>query len=84
MTQLDIIREDIKKLYSENKEIHINVSLSRPKLTLLNQTVKIKGVYSHIFMIEECSTGAPKTYTLQYSDVLLGHIEIEELKTGKE
>jgi len=40
--------------------------------------VVIKGVYPHIFQIEERSSGSTKCHTLQYTDVLLHHIEIVE------
>ncbi len=73
------LREKIKKLVSQNANIHINVSLSKPKLNLKNEPVKITGVYAHIFQIEEYSTGVPVRYTLQYADVIIKRIEIIEL-----
>ncbi len=33
--------------------IHINISISNPKVTLNNVPVIIKGVYPHIFQIED-------------------------------
>lgn len=79
MNSLDIIRTNIQKLYEIDPHIHINVSLSKPKVLLENQPVVITGVYPHIFQIEERSSGSRKTYTLQYTEVLLKHIEIVEL-----
>lgn len=79
MNSLDIIRTNIQKLYEIDPHIHINVSLSKPKVLLENQPVVITGVYPHIFQIEERSSGFRKTYSLQYTEVLLKHIEIIEL-----
>lgn len=79
MTSLDIIKSKIQKLYKTNPNIHINVAIAHPKLNLKNEPVVIKGIYPHIFQIEEKSSSSPKTHTLQYTDVLLHHIEIVEL-----
>ncbi len=79
MNSLEAIREQIKKLYSENPEIHLNVSLKRPRIQLENTTATIKGVYPHIFQIEENTSGKPKQHTLQYTDILIGNIDILEL-----
>ncbi len=73
------LREKMKKLVAVNPNVHINVSLSKPRLNLKNEPVKITGIYAHIFQIEEYSSGAPIRYTLQYADVLIKRIEIIEL-----
>ena len=79
MTSLDIIKSKIQRLYKTNPNIHINVAITSPKVNLKNEPVVIKGVYPHIFQIEEKSSGSLKTHTLQYTEVLLHHIEIVEL-----
>lgn len=79
MTSLDIIKNKIQRLYKTNPNIHINVAITSPKVNLKNEPVVIKGVYPHIFQIEERSSGSTKCHTLQYTDVLLHHIEIIEL-----
>ncbi len=79
MTSLDNIRAKIKRLYETNPNIHMNVSMVNPRVTLKDEPVVIKGVYPHIFQIEEHSGGTPKSYIIQYADVLTGHIEISEL-----
>ena len=79
MNSLDIIKAKIQKLYKTNPNIHINVAITSPKVNLKNEPVVIKGVYPHIFQIEERGNGSPKTHTLQYSDVLLHLIDIVEL-----
>ena len=79
MNLLDIIKAKMQKLYKTNPNIHINVAITSPKVNLKNEPVVIKGVYPHILQIEEKSSGSSKTHTLQYTDVLLHHIEIVEL-----
>lgn len=83
MTSLDSIRAEIKRLYETNPDIHMNVSMINPRVTLTNEPVVIKGVYPHIFRIEEHSGGSPKSYIIQYADVLTGHVEISELGAVK-
>lgn len=70
------IRLQIKRRFESNPKMRINVALSQPKLHLNNVEVTITGVFSHIFQIEECDSGTPLRHTLQYSDILLHHIEI--------
>ena len=62
MNSLDIIRTNIQKLYEIDPHIHINVSLSKPKVLLENQPVVITGVYPHIFQIEERSSGSADSH----------------------
>ncbi len=80
MSALDLIKSQIKALYETNPNIHINISLSHPRLSFTNDPVVIKGVYPHVFRIEETSSGVPKCHTLQYTDVLTGQVSIEEMK----
>lgn len=78
MTSLERIRNSIQKLYDTHPDIRINVQMTHPKVNLKNEPVTIKGVYPHIFQIEERSSGYPKCHTLQYTDVLIKQIEILE------
>lgn len=80
MSALDLIKSQIKALYETNPNIHINISLSHPRSSFTNDPVVIKGVYPHVFRIEETSSGVPKCHTLQYTDVLTGQVSIEEMK----
>lgn len=41
--------------------------------------MKIVGVYPHIFQVEEAAGSPPRRHSLQYSDVLVGHVVISEL-----
>lgn len=70
------VRLQIKRRYETNPKMRINVALTQPKLHLEDVEVTITGVFSHIFQIEETDSGKPLRHTLQYSDILLHHIEI--------
>lgn len=78
MTSLKSIKNTIKKLYLTNPNIHINVSMTSPKICLQNEPAVIKGVYPHIFQIEEAGSGFPQRRTLTYTDVFTKQIEIVE------
>ncbi len=84
MTLTESIRAQIQKLYQTDPIIHMDVSLTNPRLSYTNAEVKITGVYPHIFQIEEYTSGAPKRHSLQYADVLIRHVVIAELEKGKE
>ena len=77
---IDSIKKGIKTLYETDPKIHVNISISHPKLNLQNDPVTIKGVYPNVFRIEEYSSGSPKCHTLQYTDVFTKQIEIVELE----
>ncbi len=78
MEPLEKIKTRISELYKTNPEIVMDVALSRPRLTLQNAEATITGVYPHIFQITENSSGAPKSHTLQYADILIGSIVIKD------
>ncbi len=69
----------IQQRYRTNPNICINVALTQPKLNLQNVNAKITGAFSHIFQIEETTSGRPQRHTLQYADVALHHIDILDL-----
>ncbi len=77
------IRLLISNLFQTNPNIHMNISLSKPKLHLDNVAATIKGVYPHLFRIEEQTQGCPRFHTLQYTDILTNHITILELENIK-
>ena len=79
MTNIELIKRGIKRLYEKNPNVHLDVSLTHPKLHLENDPVVIKGVYANLFRIEEHSSGTAQCHSLQYADVLTGHIRIHEL-----
>ncbi len=80
MTTIEFIKSEIRKFYETDTEIHINISITHPKINLRSDPAKITGVYSNLFRIEEYSNGTPVTHTLKYTDVLTNQIEIEEIK----
>lgn len=80
MTSLEVIKEKIEKLYAENNTIHIDSQPARSAIPLKNASVKIKGVYPHIFVVEECEGGNTlRRHAIQYADVFTKHIVISEL-----
>ncbi len=79
MSTLDLIKAQIRNLYETNPNIHISISLTHPRISFTNDPVTIKGVYSHVFRIEEMSSGVPKCHALQYTDILTGQVKIEEM-----
>ncbi|HIZ56697.1 MAG TPA: hypothetical protein H9671_10995 [Firmicutes bacterium] len=83
MSSLDLIKTKIKTLYETNPQIHVNISISHPKLNLQNDPATITGVYRNVFRIEEYSSGSPKYHTLQYTDIFTKQIEIVELKNDQ-
>ncbi|MBQ7671106.1 MAG: hypothetical protein IJS45_10375 [Clostridia bacterium] len=80
MDMLSYIKAGIKKLYETHPDVHINVRMTRPTLTLLNEPVTIISVYRHLFQIQEHSSGYERKYSVPYTDVLTNQVEILELK----
>ncbi|HJD22883.1 MAG TPA: hypothetical protein H9694_01930 [Firmicutes bacterium] len=83
MTSLEAIRSKIKGLYKSNPNIHVSVSTSHPRICLKNEPAVLKGVYPHIFQIEERSSGVPKCHTIQYTEVITKQIELVELNDNE-
>lgn len=79
MTTLDKIKEKVQARFKLDPNVHVNVCLTHPKLQLENDVAVIKGVYPHVFRLEEYSTGKPQCHTLQYTDILINRIQIIEL-----
>ena len=80
MNILDTIRDRVHILYKTNPNIHVNVTLKRPHKTKLNNlSVRIKGVYPHMFQVEDNSEGDAKLYMHSYTDIVTKEVEILEL-----
>lgn len=79
MSTVDYIKSEINRLYKTNPNIHININMSRPKLTVAATPAVIKGVYPNIFRIEENVSGHPRCHSIQYTEVLIGQVGIPEL-----
>ena len=78
---IELIKAKIKLLYEKNPIIHVNVSLNHPKIQLRGVAVQIEEIYPHVFRILEIDSG--KRFTLQYTDILIGRIEVLELGEAK-
>ena len=79
-TILEQIREKVQYLFETAPQIHMNVSITHPKVELQNAPAVIIGVYRNVFRIEETSTGIVRTHTLQYADMVTDRIKILEMK----
>lgn len=79
MTSLDLLRNKIKNLYEQDPNIHINIQMTSPRISLKNEPVIIKGVYPRIFKIEETTSGFHKSYTIQYAELITKQVEVLEL-----
>ncbi len=80
MLTLIEIMEKVKELYLSNPNVHLDVSITKPKKLLLKNTpATITGVYRHIFQVVESTEGIQRIHTLQYSDILTQQIKIYEL-----
>lgn len=78
MSSLEKVKREVKKLYDSHTNIHVNVSVNSPKIRLMNEPAVIRGVYPHVFTIEMTTQGKQ---TLQYTDLLMGNVEIVELNS---
>ena len=79
MNDIEYIKSGIEKLYKTNPNIHISVSKTHPKVIVDASHVKIVGVYKNIFRIEECEGKRPRCHIVQYGDILIGQVKINEL-----
>ena len=88
METTETLRKKIQFFYDNHVPLHMDVSLTHPKIEVVNAEVIIKDVYPYIFRVEtapRASTpavdeAAPQCYTLQYADIMTGHIRIAELE----
>ena len=78
MSSLELLKNKVRKLYSTHPEVHVNVSINSPRVRLTNEPALILGVYHHVFTIEMEKEGRQ---TLQYTDLLMGNVEIVELNS---
>ena len=74
------IKKGVEKLYQNNPNVHISLSKTHPKINVSASPAKIVGVYKNIFRIEERENGKlPVHHSIQYGDILIGQVVIEEL-----
>ncbi len=79
MTAMERIKARVNELFLKGDEIHVSITLSHPRIHLDDATCVIKGVYPHIFMIEQVGVERPSNYSLQYTDLLTDCVKIKEL-----
>lgn len=79
MNPLEAIREKVRALHDSDPNIHVNVAIPRPKIKLDNRPAQILDIYPNVFRLKDNSMEDGKFYTVKYSDVLTGQIEIVEL-----
>lgn len=79
MKTVEEVKERIEALFREEREIHIDITMSRPRLIVRGTPARIKAVYPNLFRVEENDIGAPRCHLVRYSDVLIGQVKIAEL-----
>lgn len=77
MSALDEIRRSIEQQYRLDPNIHISVSMTRPRIKIDNQQATITGVYPNFFQIE----AQGKSYMHKYVDILMKNVRINEIST---
>lgn len=82
MSATESIRRRVKRLYETNPNIHLNVRIPHHKVTVQAAPAVIRGVYPNIFCVEETTSGQPRSHSIQYTEILIGQIEIPELRMG--
>lgn len=80
MQDINSIKLAISDLHKDGTEIHVCVHSTRPKINVDGAPAKITGVYKNLFTIETVENGLKKTYTVQYTDLFIGKVKIEELE----
>lgn len=81
---IDQYKEQIKRLYENNTKIHMDVTLSYPRLTLTNEEAIITAVYRNLFQIEENKNGETNRHTISYTDLITKQVVIKEIEMSKE
>lgn len=75
MSALDEIRLSIEQQYRVNPDIHISVSVNRPRIKIDKAQAAITAVYPNFFQVE----AQGKCYTHKYVDILMGNVSISEI-----
>ena len=79
MNSLTAIKQGINYLFKTHPNVHVNVSLTQPKIHLMNHPVTITGVYPNIFQLEDRTGECPSSHIVQYVELMMGNVEIKEL-----
>ncbi len=73
------LKEKLTYLFENDPCLHISIYLAKPPIEWKNVSVKLVGVYRHIFQIEREKNGKTERYSLQYGDIVAGIVKISEL-----
>ena len=76
---METIRQDIRRLFETDPQVHVNVTMRHPKVSVQNGPATIKGVYPNTFQLEATNCALTQRYSVQYNDVLIGRVEILEM-----
>lgn len=74
------IKKEIELLYKNKASLHLNMTIPHSKIRIKKMSGRISGVYPNIFTVEAICDGAKKSYAIQYSEILMGSVEIAELR----
>ena len=80
MQDINAIKAAIAELYEQKREIHVDVHSTKPKINVVSAPATIVGVYRNLFTIQTVENGLKKIYTVQYTDLFIGKVRIEELE----
>ena len=83
---IQLIKDKVKHLYDNNQMIHLHIKAKKlkNKKQEFDVEAKIQGIYSSIFTVKECNVVNPKTYSFQYTELLIRDIAILEIGTFPE
>lgn len=81
--QLDALRSQIRELKQSGRTVHVTISNTHPKISLIDLPVIIQYASSQIFWIERVDKKSLFCNSFQYADLLTGRVEIQELKDLK-
>jgi len=79
MNSLKAIKQGVNHLFKTHPQVHMNVNISHDKLHLKKHPVTITAVYPNIFRIEDRTGNDIRQHTIQYVELMMGHVEIVEL-----
>ncbi len=75
---INTIKAKIARLYEEKKNIHVTVRVKRKNVK--SAPSEIIGVYKNFFTVKSKVNLYNEEFTISYIDILIGNIEIDELK----
>lgn len=79
---LERIKRDVRALSQSAPHVHMTLSIARTKTKMERVSGTITGVYPRIFTVKE--EGQNKTHSVQYTDLLTGLVQLDELKISLE